>query len=65
MPIAIKELVKLVENFGYKVSSPENKLINGTSVVDELLGEFEEATPPQKTSTEYLQELRESGYRRY
>ena len=64
MAIALKELVKLIENFGYKVSYPAGKK-KKASVVDELLGEFEGAIPEEKTSTEYLKELRESGYGRY
>jgi len=63
MPLALQELLKLVENFGYTVTAqaPTTK----ASVVDELLGAFEDAIPQGKTSTEYLRELRESGYGRY
>jgi len=63
MAIALKELVKLIENFGYKVSYPAKK--KKASVVDDLLGEFEGAVPEGKTSTAYIKELRESGYGRY
>jgi len=63
MPLALQELLKLIENFGYtiKAAVPTKK----ASVVDELLGAFEDAVPQDKTSTEYLRELRESGYGRY
>lgn len=64
MPIAMRELVKLMENFGYKVIYSV-KPTAGLSIVDELLGEFKGAIPEGKTSTEYLKELRESGYGRY
>jgi len=67
MAIAVKELVKLVENFGYKVSYPETKGMKRkkASLVDELLGAFEGAVPEDKTSTEYLKELRATGYGKY
>lgn len=64
MAIALKELVKLVESFGYKVSSPRQSN-QDASVVDELLGEFEGALLEGKTSTDHLRELRDSGYGRY
>ena len=64
MPIAMRELVKLMENFGYKVVSPV-KPAKGLSIVDELLGEFKGAMPPAKTSTEYVKERRESRYGRH
>jgi hypothetical protein len=63
MPIALKELVKFVESFGYKVTYP--KKLKKASLVDELLGEFEGAIPEGTTSSEYLKELRESGYGKY
>ncbi|MDL1956188.1 MAG: hypothetical protein LWW95_03925 [Candidatus Desulfofervidus auxilii] len=63
MPIALKELIKFVENLGYKVIYPEK--LEETSLVDELLGEFEGAIPEDMTSTEYLKKLRESGYGKY
>ncbi len=63
MPLALQELVKLMENFGYTISAPAPT--KKTGVVDELLGAFEDAIPKEKTSTEYLRELRESGYGRY
>jgi monomeric isocitrate dehydrogenase len=63
MPLALQELLKFVENFGYTVTAqaPSKK----ASVIDELLGAFADALPQDKTSTEYLKELRESGYGRY
>lgn len=64
MPIAIKELVKLMEGFGFKVSYPK-ALADKPSLVDELLGEFEGAVPGTKPSSELVKELRESGYGRY
>lgn len=65
MAIAFKELVKLLENFGYKVSYPVGMKLKKVSLVDELLGEFEGTLPEDKTSTEYLKELRASGYGKY
>jgi len=59
MPLEVKELVKLIENLGYKVSYPSEPADKGLSIVDELLGAFEGAVPKGKTSTEYLKELRE------
>lgn len=64
MPIALKELVRFIENFGYKVTYPGEEL-KSSSVVDKLLGEFEGAIPEGLTSTDYLKELRESGYGKY
>lgn len=64
MPIALEELVRFIENFGYKVTYPGEEL-KSSSVVDELLGEFEGAIPEGMTSTNYLKELRESGYGKY
>jgi hypothetical protein len=63
MPLALQELLKFVENLGYTVTAqaPSKK----ASVVDELLGAFADALPQDKTRTEYLKELRESGYGRY
>ena len=65
MPLEVKELVKLIENFGYKVSHPAEPDGKGLSIVDELLGAFQGAVPKGKTSTEYLKELRESRYDRF
>lgn len=65
MAIALTELVKLVENFGYNVSHPKVMKREKGSLVDELLGEFEGALPEGKTSTEYLKELRATGYGKY
>jgi hypothetical protein len=64
MPSTLKELVKFVENFGYKIT-PTGKVKEKKSPVDELLGKFEGAVPEGMTSTEYLKKLRESGYGKY
>lgn len=63
MPLALQELMKLIENCGYTVRAPAPT--KQASIVDELLGAFQDAVPQGKTSTEYLKELRESGYGRY
>jgi len=63
MPLALQELVEFIESFGYKVNTPITR--KKASVVDALLGAFEGALPEGRSSTEYLKELRESGYGRY
>ncbi len=64
MPLALQELVKLIENLGYTIT-PASPTKEKISIVDELLGVFAEATPSEKTSSELIRELRESGYGRY
>jgi len=63
MAIVLKELVKFVENFGYRVTIKEN--LGGESIIEELLGAFEGVLPEDKSSTEYLKEFRETGYGKY
>jgi phosphatidylglycerophosphatase A len=61
MPVELKEIVEFIKNMGYEVKEKDN----GKSVVDELLGAFEEAVPEKTTSTTYLKKLKESGYGKY
>ena len=63
MPLDLHELIELMEHFGYKISAP--RMRKKTSVVDALLGAFEGVLPEGRSSTEYLKELRESGYGRH
>jgi hypothetical protein len=58
---SIKEIIKIIENFGYDIK-PLKKAEN---VADELLGRFEGAIPEGKTSTALLKELRARGYGKY
>jgi len=59
----LKEIVKLMENLGYRVTAKERKGVK--SIVDELLGRFEGAIDKDMTSTELLRTMRESGYGKY
>ena len=58
----LKEIVKLMENLGYKVTTKEKGRKGVKSIVDELLGRFEGAIDKDMTSTELLRAMRESGY---
>jgi len=60
MPMELEEILKFVKNLGYEVKTAGKK-----SIVDELLGAFEGAVAERKTATEYLKELRETGYGKY
>ena len=61
MPIELKEIIRFIKDLGYEVKTE----VTGKSVVDELLGAFEGVVPRGMTSTEYLKNLRESGYGKY
>lgn len=61
MPIELKEIIRFIEDLGYEIKSE----VSGKSVVDELLGAFENVVPKRMTSTEYLKNLRETGYGKY
>ena len=61
----LKEIVKLMENLGYKVTTKEKERKGVKSIVDELLGRFEGAIDKDMTSTELLRAMRESGYEKY
>lgn len=54
----IKEMIKLMEALGYHVKVEKKK-----GVVDKLLGRFQ--WEEERTSTEVLKELRETGYGKY
>ncbi len=55
----VKEMVKFMENFGYEVIKKEK-----VDIVDKLLGRFA-LEEEEKTSTELLKELRNTGYEKY
>jgi len=61
MPIELKEIIRFIKDLGYEVKAD----VTGKSVVDELLGAFEGVVPKGMTSTEYLKNLRETGYGKY
>jgi len=61
MPIELKEIIKFIKDLGYEIKAE----VTGKSVVDELLGAFESVVPEGMTSTEYLKNLRETGYGKY
>ena len=61
MPIELKEIIRFIKDLGYEVKAD----VTGKSVVDELLGAFEGVVPRGMTSTEYLKNLRETGYGKY
>ena len=61
MPIELKEIIRFIKDLGYEVKTE----VTGKSVVDELLGVFEGVVPKGMTSTEYLKNLRETGYGKY
>jgi len=61
MPIELKEIIRFIKDLGYEIKTE----VTGKSVVDELLGAFEGVVPEGVTSTEYLKNLRESGYGKY
>ena len=61
MPIELKEIIRFIEDLGYEIKSE----VSNKSVVDELLGAFEGVVPKRMTSTEYLKNLRETGYGKY
>ncbi|PDM26679.1 hypothetical protein CP083_02705 [Candidatus Bathyarchaeota archaeon B24-2] len=61
MPIELKEIIRFIKDLGYEVKTE----VTGKSVVDELLGAFEGVVPRGMTSTEYLKNLRETGYGKY
>ena len=61
MPIELKEIIRFIKDLGYEVKTE----VTGKSVVDELLGAFEGVVPKGMTSTEYLKNLRETGYGKY
>ena len=65
MDMYLKEIVKLMENLGYKVTAKEKERKGVKSIVDELLGRFEGAIDEDMTSTELLRAMRESGYGKY
>jgi len=65
MDMYLKEIVKLMENLGYKVTAREKERKGVKSIVDELLGRFEGAIDKDMTSTELLRTMRESGYGKY
>lgn len=54
----LKEIIKLMETLGYQVKK-EKKV----GIADKFLGKF--YWDEEKTSTEILKELRESGYGKY
>ena len=56
--VYIKEMIKLMEALGYHVKVEKKK-----GVVDKLLGRFQ--WEEERTSTEVLKELRETGYGKY
>lgn len=47
MPVELKDIVEFIKNMGYEVKTKDTD----KSVVDELLGAFEEAVPENTTST--------------
>jgi len=55
----VKEMVKFMENLGYEVIKKEK-----VDIVDKLLGRFA-LEEEEKTSTELLKELRNTGYEKY
>jgi len=61
VPIELKEIIRFIKDLGYEVKTE----VTGKSVVDELLGVFEGVVPKGMTSTEYLKNLRETGYGKY
>ena len=61
MPIELKEIIRFIKDLGYEIKTE----VAGKSVVDELLGAFEGVVPRGMTSTEYLKNLRETGYGKY
>ena len=61
MPIELKEIIRFIKDLGYEIKTE----VTGKSVVDELLGAFEGVVPKGMTSTEYLKNLRETGYGKY
>ena len=61
MPIELKEIIRFIKDLGYDVKTE----VTDKSVVDELLGAFEGVVPKGMTSTEYLKNLRETGYGKY
>ena len=61
MPIELKEIIRFIKDLGYEIKTE----VAGKSVVDELLGAFEGVVPEGMTSTEYLKNLRETGYGKY
>lgn len=61
MPIELKEIIRFIKDLGYEIKTE----VTHKSVVDELLGAFEGVVPERVTSTEYLKNLRESGYGKY
>jgi len=56
--VYIKEMIKLMEALGYQIKGEKKK-----GVVDKLLGMFQ--WEEERTSTEVLKELRETGYGKY
>jgi archaellum biogenesis ATPase FlaH len=54
----VKEMIKLMEALGYQVKDEKR-----IGVVDKLLGRFQ--WEEEKTSTEVLKGLRETGYGKY
>ena len=61
MPTELKEIIRFIKDLGYEIKTE----VAGKSVVDELLGAFEGVVPEGMTSTEYLKNLRETGYGKY
>jgi len=61
VPIELKEIIRFIKDLGYEIKTE----VAGKSVVDELLGAFEGVVPEGMTSTEYLKNLRETGYGKY
>jgi len=61
VPIELKEIIRFIKDLGYEIKTE----VTGKSVVDELLGAFEGVVPEGMTSTEYLKNLRETGYGKY
>ena len=61
MPIELKEIIRFIKDLGYEIKTE----VAGKSVVDELLGAFEGVVPEGMTSTEYLKNLRKTGYGKY
>jgi len=61
VPIELKEIIRFIKDLGYEIKTE----VAGKSVVDELLGAFEGVVPKGMTSTEYLKNLRETGYGKY
>ncbi len=57
MSLTLKDFIKAAETFGNKTDVKYSK-----NIAEELLGKYEGIVPEGKNSTQYIRELRGTGY---